>query len=103
MENLKRQGAEKMLKRMSLMISLFAFLTLPLCAEEQNSKKFYCSPEQVELNESMILVHLDRNTIEIDKLFVDQGGIYFNEDAMRCFYCRRPLNPKNICECPTIR
>ncbi|MCC5831967.1 MAG: hypothetical protein JJU12_02870 [Chlamydiales bacterium] len=89
-----------MLKRFSLAISLFALIALPLTAEELNSKKFYCSPEQVELGETVILVHLDWSTIEIDKLLVDQGGIYFNEDAMRCFYCRRPINPKNTCQCP---
>lgn len=90
-----------MLKRVTLLISLFAVLSLPMLAEELNNpKKYYCSPEQVELNDTIILVHLGKNTIEIDKLLVDQGGIYFPEDAMRCFYCRRPLNPKNTCECP---
>lgn len=91
------------MKNVSLLISLFAFLTVPVFATELNANKCYCSPEQVELNESTILVHVDRNTFEIDQLHVDQGGIYFNEDAMRCLYCRKPLNPKNTCECPTIR
>lgn len=91
-----------MLVRTSFMIAVFAFLVLPVFAEE-NSKKIYCSSGQVELNDSMILIHLDSNTVEIDKLHVDQGGIYFCENAMRCFYCRRPLNPKNTCECQAIR
>lgn len=91
-----------MLKRMSLLLSLLAFLTLPALGEELNEKKHYCTPEQVELSPVTILVHLDRNIIEIDRLSVDQGGIYFYEDSMRCFYCRRPINPKNTCECPYV-
>ncbi|MCH9626831.1 MAG: hypothetical protein S4CHLAM2_04620 [Chlamydiales bacterium] len=92
-----------MLKYASLLLSLFALLSFPTFAEETSAQKHYCSAEQVELNDAVILVHLDRNLVEIDTLLVDQGGIYFNEDAVRCFYCRRPLNPKNTCECPTIR
>jgi hypothetical protein len=89
-----------MLKHVGLITSFLFFLTLSLFAEDQNFNKLYCSPEQIELTDSMILVHLKQNTFEIDQLLVDQGGIYFQEEAMRCYYCRRTLNPKNTCECP---
>ncbi len=73
-----------MLKRMSLLVPLFALLTFPLFAEKK----------LVDLDPTIILVHLDRNINEIDKAELDQG-------TTRCFYCRRALNPKNTCEYPT--
>ncbi len=90
------------MKKVCLFLSLLTLLSVTVFADELNQNKRYCSPEQVELSEFTILVHLDSNTVEIDKLHVDQGGIYFHEDSVRCFYCRRPLNPKNTCECPAI-
>lgn len=85
------------MKHITLLISLFTLLAFPLFA---NDAKHYCSPDQIELNNTTILVHLDTNTVEVDTLFADQGGIYFNENGMRCLQCRRTLNPKNTCECP---
>ncbi|MEZ5315298.1 MAG: hypothetical protein R3E91_03690 [Chlamydiales bacterium] len=92
-----------MLKNICIMLALFlSFFICPI-EGKQETKKFYCSPEQLEINQSMILVHLDCKMVEIDQLLVDQGGIYFNQEAMRCFYCRRPFNLKNTCECSMIQ
>lgn len=76
------------------------------CQQEycQNNKKHYCSPEQIEINDSAILILLGENVCEIDNLLVDQGGLYFHENSLRCFECRRPINrpinPRHVCEYP---
>lgn len=89
------------MKKGCLFLTLLALASFSGFADE--AKKHYCSPEQVELSDALILVHLEnKNPVEIDALHVDQGGVYFHEDAMRCLYCRRTINPKNTCECPVI-
>ena len=88
-----------MFTRISTLIFLFMLVTISISAEEISRQKHYCLSEQIEINNSTILVHLDKNTIEVDTLLVDQGGVYFCDDAIRCFYCRQTLNPKNTCEC----
>lgn len=92
-----------MTKSLSFMAALFVLLASPLLSEAA-TKKYYCSPQQIDIGESTILVHLaDDQIFEIDTLLVDQGGVYFTEDAMRCYECRRwnaPTNDKstkNIC------
>lgn len=87
-----------MLKR-NILIFLFSFSTLfahtlPPFADG----KIYCLPEQIELRSSIIVVHLDDQVFEVDALLVDQGGIFFLKDMMRCLHCRRPLNPKHTCQ-----
>ncbi|MFZ0565956.1 MAG: hypothetical protein WAM28_07215 [Chlamydiales bacterium] len=92
-----------MLKRLTAFIyfSLFAISSLSAAeSKDDEAKKYYCSAEQLKLGDSRILVNFEGETIEIDALLADQGGIYFTSEAKRCFYCRRPLNPKNTCECP---
>jgi hypothetical protein len=90
------------MKKRVILFCLFAFLFLPVFAQEHPplAKKYYCSAQQIELTDSVILVHMNGNTFEVDSILVDQGGIYFTEDRLRCINCRRPLNPKNTCECP---
>lgn len=89
------------MKHISLLIVIFAMSISAAFANEsdQNEQKFYCSAEQIELSDAMILVHMNQSLFEVDALLVDQGGIFFTENMMRCVECRRPLNPKNTCEC----
>ncbi len=91
-----------MSKRITGLIFCSLFFMSVLSADDTNEcvKKQYCSAEQIELTDATIFVNLKEGVIEIDSLLVDQGGIYFTEDMKRCVWCRRPLNPKNICECP---
>lgn len=89
------------MKYTSLLFCLFCLLCLPAFAGDQDpSAKFYCTAGQIELNDSVIFVHLNDEVYEIDSLLVDQGGLFFTQDKLRCAECRRPLNPKNTCECP---
>lgn len=83
------------------LVCLLSSLFLPLMAQEHlpSAKKYYCAADQIELTDSMILVHLEDQIFELDSLFVDQGGIYFVEDMLRCTFCRRTLNPQNSCDC----
>ena len=89
-----------MLKRLTglVCLSFFAMSSLSANDMEVNSNKNYCSTEQIELTDSMILVNFQGKTFEIGSLQVDQGGFFFTDDMTRCAWCRRPLNPKNICE-----
>jgi hypothetical protein len=78
--------------------SIFALmLILPLYGQ---GAKFYCTAQEIELTDSAILVHLKDGIYEIDSVQVDQGGIFFSKNMLRCANCRRTLNPKNTCECP---
>jgi hypothetical protein len=86
-----------MLKK-QLIACLFAFLFVPVFAQEPVSKS-YCTTKQIEVTDTMILLHLNEQIFEIDSLLADQGGLYYNHDSLRCINCRRPLNPKNTCEC----
>lgn len=81
------------------MIMLFA----SAFAGEISAKKYYCDMHQIQLTESMILVHLPEGTFEADALHADQGGLYFTEESLRCIECRRPVDPRNICECPVAQ
>lgn len=89
------------MKKEALLICLLSFLFLPLCAQEYLpiAKKYYCQVDQIEITNEMILVHVNGDTFELGSLMVDQGGIYYTEDTLRCTYCRRPVNPKRICDC----
>jgi hypothetical protein len=93
------------MKKEFLLICLLSFLLAPVFAQDYapSIKKFYFRADQIELTDSMILIHLENQTFEIDAIAVDQGGIYFTENMLRCTYCRRPLNPKNTCECPLTK
>lgn len=89
------------MKKELLLACFFVCLFAPLAAEsEQPAMKYYCNAEQIEITDDMILIHLTDITYELDALLVDQGGIYFTDDMLRCTYCRRPSKHKNICECP---
>ena len=91
------------MKKELLLICFFSLFFIPGFAHDHapSAKKYYCNAGQIELTDSMILVHLGDQTYEADAILSDQGGLYFTEDALRCTYCRRPLNPKNTCECPS--
>ncbi len=70
----------------------------------QQEAKHYCSPSEIEIYESMILVHVEDEIFETDSLLSDQGGVYFLANRLRCPECHKPLNPKNTCEYhPTSR
>ncbi len=87
--------------------TLFALVFSPLFADttisDDNSQKHYCSTSDVEIYETTILVHVEDEVFETDSLLVDQGGIYYLENRLRCPECRKPLNPKNTCEYPHFR
>jgi len=91
------------MKKKFMLICFFVSLFASVSAQDNTPpslKKYYCNAEQIELTDSMILVHLEEKIFEIDSLLSDQGGLYFTEEMLRCTYCRRPVRPKNICECP---
>jgi len=67
------------------------------------TEKYYCDMHQIELTERMILVHIPEGTFETDALQADQGGLYTTQSSLRCIECRRPVDPRNICECPVAQ
>lgn len=92
------------MKQTALLFTWIAMLFASAFAGEMGSaKKYYCDTQQIELTETMILVHLPEGTFEADALLADQGGLYITEEALRCIECRRPVNPRNICECPVAQ
>lgn len=90
-----------MLKRAAL-VFCFCLATVAIFANAStNAKKYYCSPEQVEITEASILIQTKDGEFELDALQVDQGGLYFTDESLRCPDCRKPFAPKdlrNICE-----
>ena len=88
------------MKKKILTVCLFALFWMSAYGQDDmpSAKKYYCNAEQIELTDSMILIHLEDNQYELDGLLTDQGGLYFTEEMLRCTYSHRPL--KNICECP---
>jgi hypothetical protein len=90
------------MKKEFLFVCLFALLFIPGFAKEHTpiAKKYYCNAHQIELTDSAIVLHLAEKSYELDALLADQGGIYYTDDMLRCTYCRRPIRPNNICECP---
>ncbi|MCH9626304.1 MAG: hypothetical protein S4CHLAM123_15000 [Chlamydiales bacterium] len=62
-------------------------------------EKYYCTPEQIEVTDSTILIHANEGSFELEALLVDQGGVFYTNEMLRCIQCRRP-NPKHLCECP---
>lgn len=92
------------MKHTALILTWLAMLFAPAFAGEMSgAKKHYCDIQEIELTASMILVHLPEGTFEADALLADQGGLYITEEALRCIECRRPVNPRNICECPVAQ
>lgn len=84
-----------MLKRLFVVALCFA----PALFAEQGNTKHYCAPHEIEIHDSMIVVHVDDEIFETDTLLSDQGGIYVLESSLRCLECRRGgLNPKNTCK-----
>lgn len=67
-----------------------------------DTKRHYCTPEQIEIRNNTIMVHANQGVFELETLHVDQGGIYYQEKHLRCPECRRyrGINPKNTCETP---
>ena len=93
-----------MTKQTALLFTWIAMLFASAFAGELGgAKKYYCNIHQIQLTESMILVHLPEGTFEADALLADQGGLYITEEALRCIECRRPVDPRNICECPVAQ
>ena len=89
------------MKKTIVLFCMLALLSATSYAQDDfpSAKKYYCCADQVEVSDSMILIHLDDTIYELDSLLVDQGGVYFMENMLRCTYCRRPVNPKRICDC----
>lgn len=90
-----------MLKRVSLIFCFCLAVTSAVFANPSYLKKYYCSSEQIELTDTTIFIHTTEGTIELDALHVDQGGVYFTNENMRCPDCRRPYDPRDtrdICE-----
>lgn len=96
------------MKRTALILSsmlffapLFANLIEGPQARRVFKKKYYCSADQIEVTNSMIVAYVDNMIVEIDSLMADQGGIYFTDDVMRCIDCRKPLQDEALCQCVT--
>lgn len=85
-----------MLKKFAL-TTFFVMCCASLLAKAEETKH-YCTPTDIEINDSMILIHLEDKTFETDTLLTDQGGVYVLTNALRCPECRKSLNPKNTCE-----
>lgn len=91
-----------MLKRASLIFCICLAVTSAAFANPSSLKKYYCSSDQLEITDTTIFVHTTEGIIELDALLVDQGGVYFTNESMRCPDCRRPFGPsrdtRDICE-----